>query len=372
MTGELLLKKDIVSYDTEQNIITNNFNNYQSIVSNTLRLNDKANQSTTYSKAESDALLNAKANQTTTYTIAQDDAFLNAKANQTTTYTKSEVDGIIDALIDSAPIARNQLSELAAALDNDANYATNVNNLIATKANQNTTYTITQADTLINAKANQTTTYTKTEDDGFLNAKANQNTTYTITHANTLLNAKANQTTTYTKNEVDGLLTSSDWVTQSGDYNYLDSNVGGLIITSNEDTAVQILGSCNTGAEGDIIMYKNATIGGNLTITGNIQCTGTNNFNPYHIAMNVLVSGVINTQSGIHNATVTKEGGDSSYLITFPAHPLVAQYIVLCSSNEYHTVYRSATATSLILYCRSSTNSSANEGGGAFSIVILA
>ncbi len=189
VNGQLLLKKDLASYNTEKDIITNTFNEYQSIASNT-------------------TLLNAKANQASTYTKTEDNTLLNAKANQTTTYTKTEVDTIIETLIDSAPIALNQLSELAAALDNDANYASNVNNLIATKAAQTSTYTKTENDSLLNAKANQATTYTKAEDNTLLNAKANQTTTYTKTEDNALLNAKANQATTYTKAESDVLVTS--------------------------------------------------------------------------------------------------------------------------------------------------------------------
>ncbi len=49
-------------------------------------------------------------------------------------YSKTEVNELCETLIDAAPIALNQFSELAAALDNDANYASNVNTLIATNA----------------------------------------------------------------------------------------------------------------------------------------------------------------------------------------------------------------------------------------------
>jgi hypothetical protein len=71
------------------------------------------------------------------------------KANQATTYTKTEVDTQFSSLIDSAPTALNTLKELANALANDANYATTVQNQLATKAN--TTYVDTQVATLNNA-----------------------------------------------------------------------------------------------------------------------------------------------------------------------------------------------------------------------------
>jgi trimeric autotransporter adhesin len=59
---------------------------------------------------------------------------LNLKANQSTTYTKIEVDSAISGLVDSAPLTLNTLNELAAALGDDANFATTVTNNIATKA----------------------------------------------------------------------------------------------------------------------------------------------------------------------------------------------------------------------------------------------
>jgi hypothetical protein len=242
VNGQLLLKKDLASYNTEKDIITNTFNDYQSIASNT-------------------TLLNAKANQATTHTKTEDTAFLNAKANQATTYTKTEIDTIFETLIDSAPIALDQLSELAAALDNDANYASNVNNLIATKAAQASTYTKTENDSLLNAKANQTTTYTKAEDNTLLNAKANQATTYTKTEDNALLNAKANQATTYTKTEADTLVTS---VLRTGATSVSLKN------NSNEDVAIFY----NTK---DIEMKGAAYIYGGMSVLGASVLAGVTN-----------------------------------------------------------------------------------------------
>ncbi len=92
-------------------------------------------------------------------------------------YTKPETDSLITSLIDGSPAVLDTMKELALALNNDADYATNVANLIATKAPQNTTYTKTEANNLLNAKANQTTTYTKTQDNAILRSKANQATT---------------------------------------------------------------------------------------------------------------------------------------------------------------------------------------------------
>lgn len=51
----------------------------------------------------------------------------------TDAYTKGEVDAAIAAFVDSAPDALNTLNELAAALGDDANFATTINNKIAGK-----------------------------------------------------------------------------------------------------------------------------------------------------------------------------------------------------------------------------------------------
>jgi hypothetical protein len=208
-------------------------------------------------------------------------------------YSKVQTDALISSLIDGSPAVLNTMKELASALNNDENYATNIQTQIAAKAPQTTTYTKAENDTQLNAKADQATTYTKTSVDNGLNAKANQTTTYTKTENDTQLNTKANQTTTYTKtqtdtivankanqsttynkSEVDGLITSYDWITQTGDFNHIDANVGGLILESNNATAVQVLGSSNTGEEGSVLFYKNVTVLGTSTLGGDAVITG--------------------------------------------------------------------------------------------------
>ncbi len=83
----------------------------------TTRLNDeKVDKVDVYTKTE----INASSLSTT--------SALNSKADKSTTYTKSEVDSNFALLVNSAPEALNQLSELANALANDANYATTVQN----------------------------------------------------------------------------------------------------------------------------------------------------------------------------------------------------------------------------------------------------
>jgi len=73
-------------------------------------------------------------------------------------YTKVEVDTQFSNLIDSAPDALNTLKELADALNNDANYATTVQNQLATKRNISDSYNKSDVDALVDAP--QHTVYT--------------------------------------------------------------------------------------------------------------------------------------------------------------------------------------------------------------------
>jgi len=109
----------------------------------------KADQATTYTKVEvdadlalkanqstTDAALATKADQATTYTKTEVDGDLATKADQATTYSKTEVDAKVAAVVDTAPEALDTLNELAAALGDDANFATTVSTQIGTKADQ--------------------------------------------------------------------------------------------------------------------------------------------------------------------------------------------------------------------------------------------
>jgi hypothetical protein len=69
-----------------------------------------------------------------------------------TFYTKTQVDTKFSQMTDSAPDALNTLAELARALGNDANYATNISNQVLAKADKATTYTTTQVDGFLAAK----------------------------------------------------------------------------------------------------------------------------------------------------------------------------------------------------------------------------
>ena len=94
-------------------------------------------------------------------------------------------------LIDNAPAPLDTLNDLANALANNANFATNIHNPIALNAS------ITYVEGQLALKANQLTIYTKTEVDTALGLKAKQATTYTNTETDTAVSLNANQSTTY-------------------------------------------------------------------------------------------------------------------------------------------------------------------------------
>ena len=60
-------------------------------------------------------------------------ALLDTKAEKTITYTKLEVNQEINKVINAAPEALNTLKEIATALNDDANFAGTITNLISQK-----------------------------------------------------------------------------------------------------------------------------------------------------------------------------------------------------------------------------------------------
>lgn len=139
-------------------------------------LNDEQSEAIEQLQTDVDNLEQTKANKATTlagYGIT--DAY-------TKTQTNSQIDSKIATLVNSAPAALDTLDELAAALGDDANFATTVTNKLANKLDTSTYNT------------DKATFATKTE-----------------------LNGKANATHTHTAAQVTGLAT----VATSGSYNDL-------------------------------------------------------------------------------------------------------------------------------------------------------
>lgn len=139
-------------------------------------INDDQSEAIEQLQVDVDNLEQTKANKATTlsgYGIT--DAY-------TKTQTNSQIDSKIAALVNSAPAALDTLDELAAALGDDANFATTITNKLANKLDTSTYNT------------DKATFATKTE-----------------------LNGKANATHTHTAAQVTGLAT----VATSGSYNDL-------------------------------------------------------------------------------------------------------------------------------------------------------
>lgn len=77
------------------------------------------------------------------------------KADKTETLTPAEVDARIQAVIGSSPAALDTLAELAAAMNNDPDFAASMTTALAAKADKATTYTIAQVDAAFLLKTGQ-------------------------------------------------------------------------------------------------------------------------------------------------------------------------------------------------------------------------
>ncbi len=93
---------------------------------------------------------------------------------------------------------------------------------------------------------------------------------------------------------------------------------------------------------------------------------------PYWVAATFNAAGTATSQKGRHTVVVDKPGADSSFDVSFPAHPDGARYVVLHSSTEFHNLIHNQTPTGFRLYTRKSTNAQGTEGEGDVSLVILA
>jgi hypothetical protein len=162
------------------------------------------------------AALALKADKATTYTKTEVDTAVGLKANQTTTYTKTETDSRIQSVVGAAPAALDTLAEIAAQLSNDESAAAALTAAVSLKAplvspafSGNVTgisasmvgaYTTAQVDNALALKANQTTTYTKTETDsriqtavsGVTSASQLVTANWTVSEANNVLYFKFN------------------------------------------------------------------------------------------------------------------------------------------------------------------------------------
>jgi hypothetical protein len=129
----------------------------------------KANTKDTHTKTEVDTYLTDKADKANTYTKADNynkieiNTYLLGKADKSDSYTKNDVNVKLTNLIGSAPEVLNTLTELAAALGNDSNYATAIQNQLNGKEAVGTSYLKSEVDTMMALRASQTDVYSKAE-----------------------------------------------------------------------------------------------------------------------------------------------------------------------------------------------------------------
>jgi hypothetical protein len=138
-----------------------------------------------------------------------------------TGYAKSEVDTKFSQMITSAPEALNTLSELASALGNDSNYASNISNQILAKADKAKTNIKSNVDALLlqqeprfittgpifnhlNVETGNVELILDLDFIATVEAKA------TLTYVNTELVQKADQLTTYSKTQVNDMVNAID------------------------------------------------------------------------------------------------------------------------------------------------------------------
>jgi hypothetical protein len=113
MMRQINLKSDITCVNNQLYILINNFSNYD--------------------------------------TREQSNVKLLLKSDRFNTYNMSEVDLKFSNLINGAPEVLNTINELAAALNNDCNYATNIQNQLNDKQNNGTCYLKSEMDVYITA-----------------------------------------------------------------------------------------------------------------------------------------------------------------------------------------------------------------------------
>jgi hypothetical protein len=232
-------------------------------------------------------------------------------------YTKAQVDTQFSNLIDSAPAALNTLKELANALANDANYATTVQNQLATKAN-----------------------------------------------------------TTYVNEQLALKQDTVDWLSENeiNERHQIDTGLNGLFIKAGNESSILVYGT-SASEPGSMTVYKNMNVQGNivapngtieadiiktnhiepsgeaqvsidtnLVVTGNVTINGSLiNYNPFWVAGKVAASGATLKTQGKHMFTVSKTG-TGQYTITFAVTHPSANNIVTLTAHGY-TYLSSSTAT---------------------------
>jgi hypothetical protein len=245
-------------------------------------------------------------------------------------YTKAQVDTQFSNLIDSAPNALNTLKELANALANDANYATTVQNQLALKANQSTTYTKTEVDSSLNQKQDALLISTPSGGSSLITNSGvvkglKTNSPITLTDASNVLTLGLN--TTALSNDFALKFTPVDPLIE--DYNVLTNQrtlkidpLGTMTVNEVETNTVRANGASQVSVDADLVVYGNLTINGSLI-----------NYNPFWVSGRVAGSNLaILKSNGEYGFTVSRPAGaefaTGVYKITFNTPAPDANYVI--------------------------------------------
>jgi hypothetical protein len=150
-------------------------------------------------------------------------------------------------------------------------------------------------------------------------------------------------------------------------------NATGIVLTTSGGTTV-----LQSAENGNLVVPHDITCSGNITagdlhVQGDLTLNGLDIVNPFWGACQIDSNGNTFSQKGKHNiACNSVNDASSSFRISFPAHPDGNKYVVGLSSNEYHTFYREANSTSLLIYIRQGDNSSGGGSNNFINVTILA
>ena len=150
------------------------------------------------------------------YDKSEVDTLLADKADVSSVYTKTETDAKLALKANASSVYTKSETDtllLTKADASDVYTKAQVETKLAAKADAAGVYTKDETDTLLDAKANANGVYSKVEVDAMvddledaIDLKADQSTTYTKTEVNTALALKANAADVYTKSQVDTAL----------------------------------------------------------------------------------------------------------------------------------------------------------------------
>ncbi|MFO7868847.1 MAG: fibrobacter succinogenes major paralogous domain-containing protein, partial [Bacteroidales bacterium] len=161
------------------------------------------------------------------YTVMQTDSLLGTKADKNTTYSISQVDSLL-TFYDENAYSNMQIDSLLLVVSDTITYSNNeIDNLFSLKADTSAVYDKVSMNSLLNQKADTSVVYTKNQTDILLDNKANLSLVYSQTYIDNTFDTKADASMVYNQTYLDSALLSKtiskdlSAVAFSGDYNDL-------------------------------------------------------------------------------------------------------------------------------------------------------